>query len=161
MQTAEPAGKLLEAMVPAIGKTSDLVQEIAAASGEQSGGVKRVNGAIGQLSQATQQNASTYEELAVTAEEMSGQAEHLQQLTGFFKLDGTTGAPVAAKSGAGAKSGKGARSRAARETRHFVRREGFPELLGGTRLDFYDGQSLNGKGFSSVTKARKFALCWT
>ncbi len=91
---AEKAGKLLEAMVPSIGKTSDLVQEIAAASQEQASSVKQVDTAVGQLSQATQQNASASEELAATAEEMSGQAEQLQQLMGFFKLEGTTGAPA-------------------------------------------------------------------
>ena len=53
---AERAGSLLDEMVPSISKTSDLVQEIAAAS----------------------------EELAATAEEMSTQAEQLQRLMGFF-----------------------------------------------------------------------------
>ncbi len=106
VQTAERAGKLLETMVPSITKTSDLVQEIAAASEEQATGVKQVNGAIGQLNQATQQNASASEELAATAEEMSGQAEQLQQLMGFFRLEGTTGAPAAAGKAKGAKQGK-------------------------------------------------------
>ncbi len=106
VQTAERAGKLLETMVPSITKTSDLVQEIAAASEEQATGVKQVNGAIGQLNQATQQNASASEELAATAEEMSGQAEQLQQLMGFFKLNGTTGAPAGAWKAKGAKQGK-------------------------------------------------------
>ncbi len=90
VQLAEHAGRLLETMVPSISKTSDLVQEIAAASEEQAGGVSIVNGAIGQLTQATQQNASASEELASTAEEMSAQAEQLQELMGFFKLEGTT-----------------------------------------------------------------------
>ncbi len=97
VQMAERAGKLLETMLPSISKTSDLVQEIAAASEEQAGGVNMVNGAIGQLSQATQQNASASEELAATAEEMNGQAEQLQQLMGFFKLEGTSVAAVPAK----------------------------------------------------------------
>jgi len=96
VQTAERAGKLLETMVPSIRKTSDLVQEIAAASEEQAGGVKQVNEAIGQVNQATQQNASASEELAATAEEMNGQAEQLQQLMGFFKLEGTANAPTEA-----------------------------------------------------------------
>jgi methyl-accepting chemotaxis protein len=73
--------------VPSIGKTSDLVQEIAAASEEQSVGVGQVNIAMGQLNQITQQNASASEELAATAEEMSSQADQLQQLVGFFKVD--------------------------------------------------------------------------
>ncbi len=104
VETAERAGKLLETMVPSIGKTSDLVQEIAAASEEQAGDVNMVTGAIGQLNQATQQNASASEELAATAEEMNGQAEQLQQLMGFFKLEATAVSPTAAPA-KGRKSG--------------------------------------------------------
>jgi methyl-accepting chemotaxis protein len=74
--------------VPNIRKTSDLVQEITAASEEQSSGVAQINAAVGQLSQTTQQNASSSEELAATAEEMSGQAEQLQQSMSFFKVAG-------------------------------------------------------------------------
>lgn len=87
VEMAERAGKLLDQMVPSIRKTSDLVQEITAASEEQSAGVGQVNAAMNQLNQATQQNASASEELAATAEEMSGQAEQLQQLMSFFKVE--------------------------------------------------------------------------
>jgi methyl-accepting chemotaxis protein len=73
--------------VPNIRKTSDLVQEITAASTEQSSGVGQINSAVSQLNQTTQQNASSSEELAATSEEMSGQAEQLQQTMSFFKLD--------------------------------------------------------------------------
>ena len=83
---AERAGKLLDEIVPATRKTADLVQEITAASQEQTVGVDQVNTAISQLSQITQQNASASEELAATAEEMSGQAGALQELMGFFSL---------------------------------------------------------------------------
>ncbi|MDP3841183.1 MAG: methyl-accepting chemotaxis protein [Oxalobacteraceae bacterium] len=94
VELAERAGKLLDEMVPNIKKTSDLVQEITAASEEQSSGVGQINAAVGQLSQTTQQNASSSEELAATAEEMSGQAEQLQQTMGFFKLETTGSAKV-------------------------------------------------------------------
>jgi methyl-accepting chemotaxis protein len=87
---AEEAGKLLNEIVPAINKTSGLVQEISAASAEQSSGAAQINTAINQLNQITQQNASATEELAATAEEMSSQAENLQQLMGFFKIGGVT-----------------------------------------------------------------------
>ena len=89
VQLAERAGRLLGEMVPSIKKTSDLVQEITAASEEQSSGVGQINSAVGQLSQTTQQNASSSEELAATAEEMSGQAEQLQHAMSFFKLSGS------------------------------------------------------------------------
>ncbi|MEF7616318.1 methyl-accepting chemotaxis protein [Aquincola sp. MAHUQ-54] len=84
---AERAGKLLDEMVPSIKKTSDLVQEITAASQEQSSGVGQINAAVVQLSQTTQQNASSSEELAATSEEMSAQAEQLQRTMSFFKLN--------------------------------------------------------------------------
>jgi len=86
VELAEKAGALLAEMVPSIKKTSDLVQEISAASQEQSGGVAQINSAVTQLSTTTQQNASSSEELAATAEEMSGQAEQLQQTMAFFKV---------------------------------------------------------------------------
>jgi methyl-accepting chemotaxis protein len=89
VKTAESAGKLLDEIVPSIAKTSDLVQEIAAASQEQSAGVSQVNNAMNQMNQITQQNASASEELAATAEQMTGQAEQLQSLVGFFKIGNT------------------------------------------------------------------------
>jgi methyl-accepting chemotaxis protein len=88
VELAEKAGHLLDEMVPNIRRTSDLVQEITAASEEQSAGVGQINSAVTQLSQTTQQNASSSEQLAATAEEMSAQAEQLQQAMSFFKLAG-------------------------------------------------------------------------
>jgi methyl-accepting chemotaxis protein len=93
VELAERAGNLLDRMVPNIRKTSDLVQEITAASEEQSAGVGQINAAVGQMSQTTQQNASSSEELAATAEEMSSQAEQLQQAMAFFRLAGSDPAP--------------------------------------------------------------------
>jgi methyl-accepting chemotaxis protein len=86
VSTAERAGKLLDEIVPSIQKTSELVQEIAAASSEQSESVAHIGGAMGQLSKATQQNASASEVLAATSEELSGQAEQLQQSIAFFNI---------------------------------------------------------------------------
>jgi methyl-accepting chemotaxis protein len=82
---AEQAGAMFDALVPNIRKTSDLVQEIAAASEEQTSGVRQINSAVSQLSQTTQVNAASSEELAATSEEMSAQAEQLGQLMAVFK----------------------------------------------------------------------------
>ena len=103
VELAEKAGKLLEQMVPAIRKTADLVQEISAASSEQSSGVGQINSAVGQLNQTTQQNASSSEELAATSEEMSSQAEQLQHTMTFFKVEGSGRASPPRKSAGGAK----------------------------------------------------------
>jgi methyl-accepting chemotaxis protein len=103
VELAEKAGKLLAQMVPAIRKTADLVQEISAASTEQSSGVGQINAAVGQLNQTTQQNASSSEELAATSEEMSSQAEQLQATMTFFKVDGVGHAAAPRKSTASAR----------------------------------------------------------
>jgi len=92
VELAEKAGKLFAEIVPNIRKTSDLVQEITAASTEQSSGAGQINSAVSQLNQTTQQNASSSEELAATSEEMSNQAEQLQHTMAFFKLDASVGA---------------------------------------------------------------------
>jgi methyl-accepting chemotaxis protein len=97
VKRAEHAGTMLKDMVPAIRKTADLVQEIAAASSEQNAGVSQINGAIGQVSQTLQQNAAASEELSSTSEEMSAQAIRLQESMTYFKLD-FGGVSLAAKS---------------------------------------------------------------
>jgi methyl-accepting chemotaxis protein len=102
VKTAETAGKLLDEIVPSIAKTSDLVQEITAASQEQSSGVSQINTAMNQMNQITQQNASASEELAATAEEMTGQTAQMQNLMSFFKIDAISSyssTPAKSKSG--------------------------------------------------------------
>jgi methyl-accepting chemotaxis protein len=86
VQLVEHAGALLSDLVPAITKTSDLVQEIAASSLEQSSGLAQVNTAMSQINSVTQQNAAAAEELAATAEQTSEQSLQLQQLMAFFKV---------------------------------------------------------------------------
>jgi methyl-accepting chemotaxis protein len=83
---AERTGALFEDMLPSIQKTAALIREIAQASEEQAGSAAQINGAIGQVSQATQANASASEELAATAEQLHGQAMHLQDTIAFFRV---------------------------------------------------------------------------
>lgn len=108
VQLAERAGKLLDEIVPAIRKTADLVQEITAASQEQTTGATQINQTMDQLNRTTQQNASSAEELSATSEEMSAQAEQLQELMGFFKVET---AHASDRSARAAKAGKGQKMR--------------------------------------------------
>ncbi|THB71603.1 MAG: methyl-accepting chemotaxis protein [Desulfovibrio sp.] len=97
VQIAERAGELLHKIVPDIQRTSELIQEIAAASNEQNSGAKQVNNAIQQLDGVVQQNASASEEMASTSEELSSQAEQLQANVSYFRFSGgeqKQGAPV-------------------------------------------------------------------
>ena len=86
VQVAERSGTLLTQLVPAIRRTADLVQEVAAASSEQAAGVSQINRALASVDEVTQRAASAAEELASTAEEMAGQATSLEQVIGFFHL---------------------------------------------------------------------------
>lgn len=77
----------LDSLVPEIQKTSQLVQEIAAASVEQNSGANQINSAIQQLNIITQQNAASSEELASSATELTAQAENLKQSISFFTVE--------------------------------------------------------------------------
>ena len=129
VSVADRAGQLLEELVPNIRKTTDLVQEVSAASSEQSSGVAQINRAMGQVDQVTQKNASAAEELASTAEEMASQAEALQQVVSLFRLN------VSEEIG----------------FRHEVsRRPGFPAVRGSSTLSgLVAHRSLSGSGNGS------------
>lgn len=87
VKAAQQSKELLLNTLPDINRTAQLVQEIAAASVEQNTGADQVNGAIQQLSQVTQGNASAAEEMSSNAEELNGQAEELKAAVAYFKLD--------------------------------------------------------------------------
>jgi methyl-accepting chemotaxis protein len=86
MEVAERAGAMLARLVPDIQKTAELVQEISAASREQTTGADQINNAIQQLNQVIQQNAGAAEEMSSTAEELSGQSEQLHNMILFFRV---------------------------------------------------------------------------
>jgi methyl-accepting chemotaxis protein len=75
-------GKVLGEIVTNIGKTTDLVAEIAAASQEQARGVDQVNTAVSQMDKVTQQNAANAEESASASEELSAQAATMKDIVG-------------------------------------------------------------------------------
>lgn len=83
---AENAGQLLRKILPDIRKTSELVQEINAASSEQSRGVEQINQALIQFDKVTQQNVASSEEMSSTAEQLASQAEMLQSAVSYFKI---------------------------------------------------------------------------
>ncbi|MFZ1829252.1 MAG: methyl-accepting chemotaxis protein, partial [Candidatus Competibacteraceae bacterium] len=84
----EQSGQTLKEIVVSIKKVSDIVAEMAAASREQASGIEQVNKAILQMDQVTQQNAALVEQTAAASHSMGDQAQELQQLMAFFKLDG-------------------------------------------------------------------------
>ncbi len=93
---AEHSGDLVRDLLPAIQLTAELVQEVASSAAQQADGVRSVAGALEQVDDVTQRNAAAAQQLAAMAEEMSAQADSLERLVGFFRLDdGTSGAAPA------------------------------------------------------------------
>jgi methyl-accepting chemotaxis protein-1 (serine sensor receptor) len=63
------------------------MQEIAAASGEQSRGIEQVNQTITQMDEVTQQNAALVEEAAAASQSLEDQGRQLNESISFFRLD--------------------------------------------------------------------------
>jgi methyl-accepting chemotaxis protein len=68
-------------------KVTDLMDEVAAATGEQAIGISQINTAVAQIDQTTQQNASLVEETASAGEQLSMQAKELKGLIAVFTLE--------------------------------------------------------------------------
>jgi methyl-accepting chemotaxis protein len=84
--TVSNAGKQFEKIVPEIDNTTNLVQEIATASNQQSGGISQISSSIEILNQVTQQNAAASEEIASSTEELASQAEQLREIMQYFNV---------------------------------------------------------------------------
>jgi methyl-accepting chemotaxis protein len=84
---AEDAGKTMAEVTQSIARVTDIMQEIAAASGEQSRGIEQVNQAITQMDEVTQQNAALVEEAAAASHSLEDQGRRLTESIAFFGLD--------------------------------------------------------------------------
>ena len=95
-QLADQAGQSMQEMINAIGRVTDIMAEISAASREQSSGVSQVGEAITQMDRTTQQNAALVEESAAAADNLRSQAVQLVQAMAFFQVNegGTARAPA-------------------------------------------------------------------
>jgi len=67
-------------------QAADLVEEIAASSGEQSDGIGQVNKGLTRLEDVVQHNAAVSEEMAAAASELRRQAEHIQSKVGRYTV---------------------------------------------------------------------------
>jgi len=94
---AEQAGTMLDKMVPDITRTAELIQEISASSDEQNTGATQIKDAVLELDRVVQQNAAESEHVAAASETLSGHAMQLQQIIGYFRLGGSSAAPVRSK----------------------------------------------------------------
>ncbi|PZX12778.1 methyl-accepting chemotaxis protein [Palleronia aestuarii] len=87
VEVSGEAGRMLDALVPNIQRTADLVAEISASTREQNVGAEQINQAIRELNQVILQNASAAEEAAATSQELAAQSEQLTGVISYFEVD--------------------------------------------------------------------------
>ena len=83
---AEESGKLIAAVLPSVGKTTNLVREISDSSSEQQAGAEQINTALQSLNSTVQENATAAEEMANSSQQLSAQAEKLREVVWQFRL---------------------------------------------------------------------------
>jgi methyl-accepting chemotaxis protein-1 (serine sensor receptor) len=91
----DQAGATMKEIVSSVGRVTDIMAEISAASQEQTAGITQVNEAIVQMDQATQQNAALVEQASAAAQSLQHEAATLAHTVAAFRIAGSFAAPVA------------------------------------------------------------------
>ena len=80
------AGDTMQDIVTAVGRVTEMMAEIQAASAEQKEGMGQVNEAVHQMDEMTQQNAALVEQAAAIAESVHDQTQKLTEAVEKFKI---------------------------------------------------------------------------
>jgi methyl-accepting chemotaxis protein len=91
VRSAEAAGRMLDALVPSIERTAQLVSQITTAAQELDTGAGQVNIAIQQINKAAQDSTEAVAQVSDTAEALSGQADALSTVAAFFQTGAASG----------------------------------------------------------------------
>ncbi|WP_075256938.1 methyl-accepting chemotaxis protein [Herbaspirillum camelliae] len=87
------AGSTMHEVVQSIKSVTHIMQDISAASAEQTSGLEQINRAVAQIDEATQQNAALVEQAAAAAASMQQQSVALTEVVSIFKLSPVQAAP--------------------------------------------------------------------
>jgi methyl-accepting chemotaxis protein len=87
------AGDVIRQVTSTVEEVSQLIGEIAIASGEQASGVEGINRAIVQLQGVTQDNAALVHDAASSSARLKEEAARLSELVGRFRVDSDGAAP--------------------------------------------------------------------
>lgn len=82
----ESAGETMREVVSSVRRVTDIMDEISAASQEQSSGIEQVNQAVAQMDEVTQQNAALVQEASSAASSLEEQAARLESVVSTFRL---------------------------------------------------------------------------
>ena len=91
---ADETAQSLEVVINDIQEASSMMDTIAKASADQAESISQITLGIDQISSVVQTNSATAEESAAASEELSGQAQILNELVRKFRLEGDGGLPV-------------------------------------------------------------------
>ena len=80
------AGETMQDIVTAVGRVTEMMAEIQAASAEQKEGMGQVNEAVHQMDEMTQQNAALVEQASAIAESVHDQTQKLTEAVEKFKI---------------------------------------------------------------------------
>ncbi len=80
------AGDTMTEILGSVRRVSDIMEEIAASTIEQSSGIDQVSLAVTQMDEVTQQNAALVEEASAAAQSLEDQARVLRETVAVFKL---------------------------------------------------------------------------
>ncbi len=86
-QLVKQAGSTMHDVVDSVKRLTTLMGEILEASREQSAGIERINGSIGEIDRVTQQNAHLVEQSVELAETLRRHTADLAETVSVFKLD--------------------------------------------------------------------------
>jgi aerotaxis receptor len=85
VQTGQ-AQERMQQVLQSVGQVSALLSEVSHAAREQQTGLSQVNSAVAQMDGITQQNAAMVEQLAATAQALSGQVVGVKETLNLFRL---------------------------------------------------------------------------
>jgi methyl-accepting chemotaxis protein len=80
------AGSTMEEIVASVTRVSQLINQIATATTEQSSGIAQANAAVSQLDKVTQQNAALVEESTAASESLRQLALEMSEAVSVFRL---------------------------------------------------------------------------
>ncbi|ATZ95053.1 methyl-accepting chemotaxis protein [Dickeya sp. Secpp 1600] len=87
-EQVDKAGQTMHEIVQAVSSVTDIMNEIASASDEQSRGITQVGQAISEMDSVTQQNAALVQQASAAASSLEEQAMVLTRAVSAFKLTG-------------------------------------------------------------------------
>jgi methyl-accepting chemotaxis protein len=86
VEASGEAGRMLQALVPNIQRTADLIAEISASTREQNIGAEQINQAIRELDSVIQANAAGADRSARTSQSLATEAAALSRTIAYFRL---------------------------------------------------------------------------